>query len=81
MLALLRPVVPPTPYKTEALRALHAMTLVCGKCGYLVPWISAKTQASRRGQRTGRYQIKAGDGCTGRCKKKGSKRAHYAMCP
>ena len=44
-----------TPYKAEALRALHAMTLVCGTCGYLVPWVSAKTQASRRGQRTGRY--------------------------
>ena len=55
-----------TPYKAEALRALHAMTLVCGTCGYLVPWVSAKTQASQRGRRTGQYRIKAGDGCTGR---------------
>ena len=69
-----------TPYKAEALRALHAMTLVCGTCGYLVPWVSAKTQASQRGRRTGQYRIRAGDGCTGRCKKTGCKRAHYATC-
>ena len=69
-----------TPYKAEALRALHAMTRVCGTCGYLVPWVSAKTQASQRGRRTGQYRIKAGDGCTGRCKKTGCKRAHYATC-
>ena len=51
-----------------------------GACGYLVPWVSAKKQASQRGQRTGRQQIKEGDGCTGRCKKAGSRRARYAVC-
>ena len=69
-----------TPYKTAALRALHAMTVVCGRCGYLVPWVSAKTQASRRSRRTGQLQMREGDGCTGRCKKAGCKRALYAAC-
>ena len=69
-----------TPYKTAALRALHAMTVVCGRCGYLVPWVSAKTQASRRSRRTGQLQMREGDGCTGRCKKAGRKHALYAAC-
>ena len=69
-----------TPYKTAALRALHAMTVVCGRCGYLVPWVSAKTQAAKRGRRTGQQQIREGDGCAGRCKKTGRKHALYATC-
>ena len=39
-----------------------------------------KTQAAKRGRSTGRRQIREGDGCTGRFKKAGCKRALYAAC-
>ena len=67
-----------SPYKTAALRALHAMTLTCERCGFLVPWVSAKRQAARRRKRTKERRIRKGDGCTGRCKKTWCKSTLYA---
>ena len=49
-----------SPYKTAALRALHAMTLTCERCGFLVPWVSAKRQAARRRKRTKECRIRKG---------------------
>ena len=54
------------------------MTLTCERCGFLVPWVSAKRQAARRRKRTKERRIRKGDGCTGRCKKTWCKSTLYA---